>query len=456
MKRLISFILIALSIFSVYAIDTQAEYRDIEYSWVEVGAFDTPVLILDIIIPIDSTGVEILVPFSEYHLFESNDVNSYIRFERSNGTLISQFNVSSYQGNIAGFYTFNWDNLNIETPFRMFIVIVQNVDYDTFDWVDYTTFLAASDSLMYQYDTLVSNRWTLQYDPITNAPRIHLNFDVIQDARIISIFIPEAPYHRTANNAYTNEIIFFDTGFNVLDTYAITDFNFNLISGLIKIDIVDDLGYQLGDIGNIRINIPQEWDSGYVSALTAPPFYLQYMQEETNIQFNDRLYYVRYYVDGILWDTGIFSTIPNQIPNPVTPNQTFEGWYLANGNRYDFQQPITQTQLFNNELYLYAKITNRPPIDTNLGDPEPSEFFGTIFETIGMNSQVGYVIMYLITIIISLVGLKAINLPNILLMIVMLLITALFMFMGFLPVLMAIVAFGVIALILFSNMGGAV
>ena len=445
MKRIISFVLIALSIFSVNAMDTQAATTEI--AWSNLPLYATHNALQGVINVADDTyGVEFYVPKTDFHVISVGGVNSYINFKDALDNVILEINLFDLKGNDpSGYYSFNFQSYEIENAATITIVITQTYSSIPGGYLD---FINDNDDLMWNYDYGIQMVWN-SVNLYANYYSIQTRFSVVSDARLISIFIPQSQYHTTSIGGVNDSINFYDNTDTLIETYRLNELNFNLISGLYKLDIQDDLELSIGEISYITIVIPQTYEA-------LPNGYIEYMNNESVLGFNDRLYRVNFYVGSELYVTDLFNLIPNQPSNPLLPSGTyFEGWYLANGSKYEFTN-VTDTMLFNNELNLYAKTTNRPPIDTDLGDPEPSEFFGTIFETLGMNSQVGYVIVYLITIIISLVGLKSINLPNIVLMIVMLLITALFMFMGFLPVLMAIVAFGVIALILFSNMGGAV
>lgn len=443
MKRIVSLILIALSIFSIGAIDTQAATDDI--SWSIINTFqDYHVLLGEIDIPETAYGMELYVPESDFHVYSIGGIDSFIEFRNAaNQIIFTQDLIEVKTSSVAGAFIFNFIALDIEDAASFKIQISQTYTSIPAGYLDY---INTNDDLMFNYDYGIELIWN-NINLYSNYYSIQTNFPVVSDAKLISIYIPESQYHTREIGGVQDEINFYNANGTLLESIRLSTLNFNLISGLYKIDIENDLDLNIGQIQSVNIVIPQTYE-------IVPPNYIQFLNENSVIGFNDRVYRVNYYLKGDIYLSDLFNFIPEQPNDPLMlSGEYFEGWYFANGNEYDFNSVITDTQLFNNELNLYALITNRAPIDTDLGDPEPSEFFGSLFDTIGMNSTTGYAIMYLIVIILALVGLKSINVPNIMMMITMILITAIFMFMGFLPVLMGIVAFGVFALILFSGGG---
>jgi uncharacterized repeat protein (TIGR02543 family) len=145
------------------------------------------------------------------------------------------------------------------------------------------------------------------------------------------------------------------------------------------------------------------------------------------------------------------------IPLPTNPTKAgyiFNGWITNNGAEYSDGSIVNFDLLINNNLDLYASWREGNPIDTTLNQGSANNILSALFATINMDTNLGYVIVYLALIMIILFYFAKFSIPPIMTIITMLLLTSFWIFLGFLPVLMAIMSFITLLYMLINNIRG--
>lgn len=450
MKRVISgFILAIISIFSL-SIKTNAGTN--ELTWTLLPLYST---FMAVEAEMDVTderiyGLEIFIPNSEYHVIEVGNVYSTIQFRNNitNQSFTLEFRDFSNR-TIGGWYTFDFASLGINFIVNEVYILISQSFSNTGTPGGYIEYLNTNDQVIYNYDYKIEIQWSSNRY-FSDRYYISTIINVIEGARLVTIYIPESDFHTISLNNGTIlssiEVKPYDEEFYT-NIGPITSYNFGSVSGIVKIDLLD-LGYELNQIENIKIIVPQNYNS-------VPGDYINYLNTETYVSFNDNVNRYELYVDGDLYDEGLFRTTFDLPLNPTKTGFKFIGWQTIAGVIYD-GGVIDENDIFNNVYKLYATFAIDQSINTDTTDPDANNFMANIFAQFNLNTTFGYIVVYLAVIMISLFALAKFNMPSIITIIVLLLITGFFMFLGFLPILMAIMAFGILGYMLLTNVGGGV
>ena len=177
-------------------------------------------------------------------------------------------------------------------------------------------------------------------------------------------------------------------------------------------------------------------------------------------QLKEVIYIDRNYIEGYY----VYNFIPPYItPTQAAPiydgeNTNFAGWYFIDNVRYTFEIPPEESRLENYQVTLYAKwekggivIDNDDliPIDPT---PDSNSMIGNVLAVFGFNNLTGYVLVYIIAIIGTIILIAKMGLSLIAGAGAIVIITAVFNIFGFLPILLSIVVYvGVAAVFLLKG-----
>jgi len=188
-----------------------------------------------------------------------------------------------------------------------------------------------------------------------------------------------------------------------------------------------------------------------------PGGYMNYMNLNTNYDFTAPKS-VKYY-DGLnIYYSAYFV---NNVPKPADPTkQDFEfiHWNDSNGDPYLFNVPPNISQLNeNNELLLYAFYLDEAPVQILPDDwslPLISTPIGILLNNTGFYTTEGFMILFVLLIIVANVALWYFKTPLFVNLIVSAVILVLFMVADYLPVYVSIAFIGLLVLLFFSVRGG--
>ena len=132
---------------------------------------------------------------------------------------------------------------------------------------------------------------------------------------------------------------------------------------------------------NYGVSLP----SGYLASLMAGITY----------KVDDVIYNVKYYSQGVLYDTDIFIDTPLPVTDPTPPtNYEFEYWALSNGTPYEYTI-VTADMVVNDTFYLYARFT---PIVSGVDVDEPTgnvpSGLTSILGLVNLDNTFGYNVFY--------------------------------------------------------------
>lgn len=395
-------------------------------------------------------GFEVYIPYSDFHVFENGNVYSYITFYDDVLQEYETFEFRDFSNpTIADWYTFDFASLGLGSLNinRVVIVIVQSYTGSVpSGYINYLNTASLSHTIL-NYDYQVDIQWNNERF-YGDYYYVYTIIDVIEGARNISIFIPYSDFHAISSDVggqLVSEIrVATNTGIFTL-IGEITDYTFGSVSGLIKIDFLDE-GYELNDIQQVKIIVPQNY-------YTIPSDYIAYLNRDSYVSYNDNLYIYELYVDGVIYDEGLYKETLTLPSNPTKTGYIFNGWMTIDGQQFTGGL-VNDNLVFNNTFQLFASFREGNPIDITTPDPTENNILANVFASFNLNTSVGYIIVYLAVIMISLFALNKFNMPQILTIITLLLITAFWMFLGFLPVLMSIMAFAVLIYMFITNVRG--
>jgi len=170
---------------------------------------------------------------------------------------------------------------------------------------------------------------------------------------------------------------------------------------------------------------------------------------QTNLEFNQAAPYTAIYYNGLVeYDRKLFAVNVPQTTDPTRAGFVFDYWKDRNGDVYDYQLPPNESQLQldlngNEVFYLYASFSESIEIDLSDFDffppilPSDRPIDILLFNT-GFYNDAGFVFLYALFIIGSSVLLWYLKVPTLVNVIDDIVITALFMVAGYLPVYAAI------------------
>lgn len=449
MKKIFSFILLSflgffsstITIFAGVDTVTYQYLQDISGDYALVGS-------LEISDPL-AYGIEIYIPFDSGHEFSIGSSISKIDFDDANGNLLYTIDFDEISGaDIGGWYIFDFENLEITGVKDIQFIIFSN--HGSTPPPNFASTMEAGTDIIFNYDYEYDINWS--FIAITsNSYIIRAITSIVADAKTVQFYIPESEYHRDNFNSLRAKVYFSnDGGSSYPYSYNIADYNFSRIAGVVDISLTDiyNANNITTEFTNIKIEIPQD---------LLPPLptgYITYLNEESYITFNNNIYSYRFYVEGVLYDSGFFRNIIFIPSNPTKAGHVFIGWFLSNGQQFDETAPINLDLLINNNLDLYAGFRIANNLDTTLTGGSANNILSAIFATINMDSTLGYVIVYLALIMIVLFYFAKFSVPPIMTIITLLLLTGFWIFLGFLPVLMAIMSFLTLLYMLINNIRG--
>ena len=454
MKKIFSFILLSFLGFFTSTINVFAGQDAFTYLYLPIVNDYALVGTLDISDTL-AYGIEIYIPFDNGHEFSLGGTDSYIRFSDANSNTLYEVDFSEISGaNIGGWYIFDFENLEISDVASITTVIMQNYGLTATQPPGgvnaYTSLMENNTRIVYNYDFEYNISWSFT-SYTTGRYLIRSISNIVTDAKSVTFYIPYSEYHREELFGRYAKVYFSnDDGSTYPYSYDISDFNFSDISGIVDISLIeiyDDEGITT-DFTTIKIEVPQD---------IIPPIpsdYISYLNENSYITFNNNIYSYRFYVDGVLYDGGFFRNVINLPTSPTKAGYYFNGWITNNGAEYSEGNIVNFDLLINNNLDLYASWREAIPIDTTLNQGGANNILSSLFATINMDTNLGYVIVYLALIMIILFYFAKFSIPPIMTIITMLLLTSFWIFLGFLPVLMAIMSFITLLYMLINNIRG--
>ncbi len=201
--------------------------------------------------------------------------------------------------------------------------------------------------------------------------------------------------------------------------------------------------------------------------------HMQLLNELSKAEYNatelgsDILKTVYYIIDGFVYQSFTFMWSPPEIRDApfdrIVLGKRLRYWALEDGTRFIFGEPVTEDMLVDNALYLYGVFEVdpyyvQPPLDDvpsgDIGDVPLDPL--AVLTILGLNDKWGHMLIYTIVCLLVIFALVALRASSTVISIVLITVTALFIFLGLLQwwvILLVLVSTGVI--FLYNKRGSA-
>ena len=283
------------------------------------------------------------------------------------------------------------------------------------------------------YQTVISNDIVIPY----NSHSIALDMRDITN------------YHIKYDGTYSSYIRLYDKNDVTLDYLYLADYVF-LESDYIIIDIPYDT-YDLNDATYMVLSLIVEDNN---------MDYLDSVNRNIIMDFNKDINMVYFMSQATLLSTSVlmdFGGIPTE-PTAPTPPTGFEftGWFLENGEIYNFTH-LSSDMFTDNSISIYAYFRvsgTASDYDTIDATPDTGTNIFNVLSAFGFDTDVGFIIIYLVAVLIVSVALVYYNVSGFVVLIVTLLVTGLFIYLGFLPLYVIALVFIALVVGILFYMGG--
>lgn len=290
----------------------------------------------------------------------------------------------------------------------------------------------------------------------------------------LNLYIPPSQYHTDSGNVPPSSLLdsqsyiqFYNEDtpiFRLYITEYLQDIRANWkLDGLINIDmrkIFADNGYDIDEIDFEETDHRHYWVLYIPQTFEAEPDgYLEYINDTAYYTINKDLNVVEFWNESVLWDSYLYYDVPVAPTQPFVSGQVFTGWYTQTGIRVDFTKTFDIPDAWLDSqgvLSLYANYRITTSIDIDQTDETPDNIFIPILEQLNMNNTVGYLIVFVAILGVIIVFTNRFNMGTMVQFILTIGLTIFWIYLGFLPILAAIIviALELIIFISYINRGG--
>lgn len=436
-KKILSFIVLTVITVLTYNMTVNASF-EYDVSWSNYNYYDTYYgLKGEGNLPQGTTGFTLALPLEDILRTTANGINATISFSDSTGNL-GGVDLVDYMGYVD-FQNITIDllTLGFETATGFIILIPHNEGGSLPS--GYATYIEDNYSLEYYYsrDFSVPVYWindNIYSTYYAMKARIFTPTDFIS----CTLTIPVTDYNSYSFGGQDSYISFYDNTDTLLTTIDLEDlYDASLSTGIINIYYEKDLevlGINQTQVTYFYIFIMQSYD------VLPTTQYVSYFNENTERYFNTgTLHKITYYNLGSIYYTGSFIDLPTAPTAPTPPSGfVFSGWFFADGTKYN-------DTVLDSDTILYSRFQLEK--GTGYIDQEPTadtdDNLVILFTGLGFNDVTGYVLIWVLIILVITVLCLLVKIPSILICILNMLITGLFTYLGLLPVIAIILSYAI-------------
>lgn len=163
------------------------------------------------------------------------------------------------------------------------------------------------------------------------------------------------------------------------------------------------------------------------------------------------------------WNTYLIDTFSGKPTKPTDPVSStgaeFNYWAFWEGEPYYFDRPITEADLNNGVLYLYARYkTGNVSVDSEIGN-KPSSLTSkmiVVLSTFGLNDSTGYIFIFVMLSLLLIVALLSFKVNTLVISICEILLFGFFIYLHLLPFwVIVLVMLMLVGMFIINNKGGA-
>lgn len=222
--------------------------------------------------------------------------------------------------------------------------------------------------------------WTYSW----NGAYITSRFPLNEESFILSLYIPLYTGVVLSDGVNSSTINFYDVSGTLLQSLPLSDYTQYATGNRIYVDVPSTSAYVVFIL--------------YVSERLDDSSVLEKMNTSARIDINYELKRVTYLRDNTVVFTSYFNSIYLQEYTPATiPGKTFRGMYYADGVRYLNGSQIRESMIVDDQLYIYLLYEDTVTVP----DPKESEsnWISNLLGSIGFNSGTGYMLLWVLSIV---------------------------------------------------------
>lgn len=448
-KKFVIVLLASLTLLGFKSFNT-VEASDDLISWESYNAFSSYYLLRGTAeLSYGIKGLTFTIPQTNYHVIDAGGLEPQVLFYDSSDVEILDLDwYDTFGDQLHGTFDIDFDTFSIVTPAYMKILIPQSYSVTPGGYVDY---IEANDELN-QYYNIPEDRdfYFTRYESTTSKSIVLDNVAIPYNTYSIVLDVRSLyDYYLVFEGTYNSYIWFYDKNGGGLDIIYLKDYAF-LDSDYIVIDIPYDT-YDLNEATYFKLLlIVDDNDSDY----------LNFVNRNFKLDFNKDINVVYFMSQSTLLQTSVllsYGGIPTE-PTAPTPPTGFEftGWFLENGDIYNFTH-ITSDMFTDNSLHIYAyfRVSGTASDYGTVDDtPDTGTNIFNVLSAFGFATDVGFIFIYLGLIVLVSVGLVVVKISGFIVLVVDIMITALFMYLGFLPLYVIALVFITLVVGILFYMGG--
>lgn len=420
----------------------------------------------------NTEGIYVSIPASTSLLLSYGGINAGVTFKDSNGNIIDTGkSLIDYkiEGDITkpdGVYYIN--TISIGTNLENYIVdnirILIMTSFSTIPASNWGIFM--HDKTLVQKvvngDVDYNNLWQLE-NLMDNYKYIYTDYIITKNWRVTQLFIPQSSYHVNKYDklSYISKVEYYDNTDTVICNYDLSaEINFNKIININPSD--NSCNIYVNSIKRARIKILQKpFDLNFNSIN-----YINFLNDNSIIAFNTELFLVNVYNGAILIKQNAYvrnnltgTNLPyfdlDYLPEPINKGLVFNNFAYSSGTEYNMKyQKVGEKYYFyglfvpdgayfsNNTINLYANFGLKA-VDSTINkniDVKLENVIGAF----GFNTVSGYLLLYFSILLIVDIGLYMYFRSNFIILIVDLVLTGFFTYLGVFTMLILILLYALI------------
>ncbi len=273
---------------------------------------------------------------------------------------------------------------------------------------------------------------TTLYDIDVDATSLFIYFPLIADWFVYSTDTPTADWHYShihLDRVAASEDLRLNVATDTIGDYDINALEINLVD--VGMDHYDSMQF------NLLFKLPN-----YVSKENHDNEFLEFWSDTFEYVFDDDLenlsgaYVIEYRNQFSIWYQTYYSGVPPIPLEPYSFNQSFIYWRTPLNLQYSFVTPLSPPTYPMPERGIYTLYaTYEAKLNSDVDDigGTGDSIITDVLTLLGMNNEAGKIIMYFILIVLLTAGLVLLRLSVLIVVMINLIVSAFFIFMGWLP-----------------------
>lgn len=451
-RKLISLFLLVITVFSFSNLNTvKAEGVDIVWSIVNTH-MTYYILFGQVDVPVASDTVLFYLPETIYSSVNiGGGTDSKLEFYEEDGTHIIDLDwYDTFGDQIAGNFDLDFSEVGIVVNEPIYMKLSINQTFEVAPASTYVDYVEANATMEFLYsnpdyrDYYFVRDETVTYKTIEAVDIIipYQTYSIVIDMRDVSDYYIKY-------GVYSSYISLFNSSDVMIEILYLYDYMY-MDSDYIIIGLPFDT-YDINDAQHLKIKLIVDFNNMDD---------LDDYNRNFKIDFNKNINLVYFMSQTTLLSTSVlmdYGGIPTAPADPTPPTGfEFTGWFLADGDIYNFTH-ISSDMFIDNSLSLYAYYrVSGAASDYGVTDaiPDTGTNIFNVLSAFGFDTDVGFIFIYLGLILIASITLVYFHISGFVVLVIDLMITALFMYLGFLPLYVIALVFVALVLGLLFYMGG--